>query len=363
MRHMNERTRRVDKLDVLYATFILTIVLDSIWMFIDGIPAYRAGNMALEVVDISAMALASYLWFLYMLDYLPVKQTVLYRYRYALSIPFLIQIALIVSSVWTGLVFTVDDGGTYQRGPLHFYTVVANYAYMLLGSFAALRCMRDALLTMDKRRFGAAALFPVPVLVLSLAQVLLPPGLPGIQGGVLVSLLVLFGISQNVKVTQDHLTGLPNRFAFEQDLLGHIRRQQSGSDTRLLLFEGDLDLFKHINDTYGHPVGDAALVESAQVLSRVFSDMGAVVFRTGGDEFMMIAESDERLDVDEVARRLNEELAQVKLPQNIVLSMTLGMQEYDGRMDFKSFIEAVDQKLYAAKRAAHGEPATQQPAT
>ena len=349
LRRINERVGRPDKLDALYALFILTIVLDAIWMYIDGIPSLRAANIILEVVDISAVALASYLWFLYMLDFLPVKETALYKHRFLLSIPMYTQLLLIVTSVWTGLIFTVDEGGTYIRGPIHTYIVVVNYLYMLLGSFAALRSRREALLTMDRNRYTAAALFPIPVLLFSLTQMMLPPGFPGIQGGVLVSLLVLYGILQNTRVTQDHLTGLPNRFAFEQDLLGRIRRQQAGAETRLFLLEGDLDKFKHINDTHGHPVGDLALSEGAQALNQVFSDRGAAVFRTGGDEFMMIAESEEGIDLDALQKALNEKLKEVAASHGIELSMTLGMKEYDGKMSLREFIAEVDQQLYAAK--------------
>ena len=352
LRHVNDRGKRPDKLDVLYVLFAATVALDATWMLINGVPEYRVGHIFLQIAYLCIMAVVGYLWFLYTLDFFPTKSMALRKYRFVLGIPVLVQIALVISSVRTGLVFIVDENGLYTRGPLHMYSVVGNYLYMLLGSFVALRCRKDAPLSMDKRRFSAAALFPVPVLFLSLAQMILPPGLPGMQGGVLVGLLLHFGVSQSVKVTQDHLTGLPNRFAFEQDLLEHIRNYRAGGPAHLYLLEGDLNNFKAINDTYGHPMGDVVLKETAKVLNRVFGSYGAAVFRTGGDEFMMVAEQEEALNVDVLTSQLNAELANVKLPSSFALSMSLGMEEYDGTVDFRGLIENVDKKLYAAKRTS-----------
>lgn len=61
--------------------------------------------------------------------------------------------------------------------------VVINYLYMLLGSYVALKCRKQVLFEVEKRWLTAAAFFPVPVLLLSGVQMLLPPGLPSMQAG------------------------------------------------------------------------------------------------------------------------------------------------------------------------------------
>ncbi|MBQ9068832.1 MAG: GGDEF domain-containing protein, partial [Eggerthellaceae bacterium] len=191
---------------------------------------------------------------------------------------------------------------------------------------------------------------PVPVLVLSGAQMIFPPGLPTMQGGVLVALLLLYGTTQNVMITRDHLTDLPNRFAFEQDLLSRISHFQPRGPQHLYIFAGDLDKFKSINDTYGHPVGDMALQLASKTLRDVFSSYDAVVFRTGGDEFMMTSETERILDIEEIRRNVNERLSAIEMPNQIHLSMSLGMEEYDGTLDFRELIDSADKKLYEAKR-------------
>lgn len=84
----------------------------------------------------------------------------------------------------------------------------------------------------------------------------------------------------------DALTGVPNRALFEDRLeqaLAHVRR----SGSMVALHYLDLDRFKHVNDTLGHPVGDELIKAVAQRLSACVSDVDTVA-RIGGDEFAII---------------------------------------------------------------------------
>jgi diguanylate cyclase (GGDEF)-like protein/PAS domain S-box-containing protein len=107
----------------------------------------------------------------------------------------------------------------------------------------------------------------------------------------------------------DHLTGLPNRRALEDrgaTLTGSNRRR----DRSLALMFIDLDRFKNINDTLGHPVGDLLLIEVARRLVSCVraSDM---VVRLGGDEFVVLIEDvDEHRDVATIARKVHAALSE-----------------------------------------------------
>lgn len=86
--------------------------------------------------------------------------------------------------------------------------------------------------------------------------------------------------------TTDALTGITNRFQFQEKLKEAVDRATDRSE-RVVLFLLDMDGFKEINDTLGHPVGDAALVEIASRLRRTFGSCSEVA-RLGGDEFCII---------------------------------------------------------------------------
>ena len=86
--------------------------------------------------------------------------------------------------------------------------------------------------------------------------------------------------------TTDSLTGLVNRLQFESDLESAVAHSVSSGEP-MALFVIDMDGFKEVNDTLGHPVGDASLVEIATRL-RALHDRPSIVSRLAGDEFCVI---------------------------------------------------------------------------
>jgi diguanylate cyclase (GGDEF)-like protein/PAS domain S-box-containing protein len=100
----------------------------------------------------------------------------------------------------------------------------------------------------------------------------------------------------------DQLTGLPNRFLF-QDRLWHALERGRRENTPTCVLIMDLDGFKAINDRLGHPFGDLVLMAVADRLRSVLraSDTAA---RLGGDEFSIVCENTDRADADILSGRL-----------------------------------------------------------
>ena len=90
--------------------------------------------------------------------------------------------------------------------------------------------------------------------------------------------------------THDHLTSLPNRSVFN-DKLSEVLNQAKRADETLAVVFLDLDRFKVINDSLGHPVGDALLIAVARRLRQRLRSAD-VVARLGGDEFCVLAAPD-----------------------------------------------------------------------
>src|SRR5690606_38419023 len=84
----------------------------------------------------------------------------------------------------------------------------------------------------------------------------------------------------------DSLTGLANRFKITK-VLEKILTSQQEANRACAIFLLDLDRFKHVNDTMGHPAGDALLKQVAQRLERAVGKLGQVG-RLGGDEFKVV---------------------------------------------------------------------------
>src|ERR1043165_4234520 len=100
----------------------------------------------------------------------------------------------------------------------------------------------------------------------------------------------------------DVLTGLPNRTMFQQQL-EHLYLSIEDSDALVALHCLDLDQFKAINDTLGHPAGDALLVAAGERIRDV--SRGHFVARLGGDEFVVLQRVEgDRNAIDRLAEQL-----------------------------------------------------------
>ena len=155
---------------------------------------------------------------------------------------------------------------------------------------------------------------------------------------------------------KDGLTNIANRRRFDVSLEVEWESARSnGQPLSLLLF--DIDFFKQYNDLYGHVRGDKALIEIAQTLSLALDGPRDVVARFGGEEFVVLlpqADASVALKVAERCQRLIQKQAithvQSPLGQRVTVSIGVGTVTPGGHMQPSSFIEAVDQQLYAAKK-------------
>jgi len=146
------------------------------------------------------------------------------------------------------------------------------------------------------------------------------------------------------------LTGLPNRRAFEAGLAELL----SETAPQLAFMIVDLDRFKHVNDTLGHPAGDMVLVTAAGRIADL-CDIGAKVFRIGGDEFAVLYTGS--LDPHIVARFGNAIVRVVSTPiilheQDIDIAASAGFALTKGvpTCAQRLFVQA-DAALYKAKRS------------
>ena len=145
----------------------------------------------------------------------------------------------------------------------------------------------------------------------------------------------------------DPLTGLYNRRVAAERLASEASRSQRNGHP-LTVVALDLDKFKQINDTYGHPAGDQVLKEFAARLSAIrLSDFAA---RMGGDEFLILLPECPISQVDILLARLRPmeiEYAGQKIP----VCFSAGWVGYEKGETPDQFLERADRTLYADKRA------------
>jgi diguanylate cyclase (GGDEF)-like protein/PAS domain S-box-containing protein len=118
------------------------------------------------------------------------------------------------------------------------------------------------------------------------------------------------------QATRDRLTGLPNRSVFEETLADKLQK-----DTPVALLWIDLDRFKEINDSLGHRIGDALLLQVAGRLSESTPD-AALLARIGGDEFAIILDAACRAEAEDCAREIASGLQAVFQVEDYELFVT-----------------------------------------
>ena len=154
---------------------------------------------------------------------------------------------------------------------------------------------------------------------------------------------------------EDSLTGLANRRAFDGACAAELDRlARHGGTLALVVF--DLDHFKQINDSYGHPFGDRILIAVAALLRTVLRAHDTVA-RLGGEEFGLLLPGATLDEAHEIAERARELLGTVALPHG-TLSCSAGVA-VAGRPETSAaeLFEEADRALYEAKRQGRGRTA------
>lgn len=148
---------------------------------------------------------------------------------------------------------------------------------------------------------------------------------------------------------QDPLTGLANRRAFNQ-AFSHAWRRCRRANLPISLLSIDLDHFKQLNDTYGHPAGDACLKWVARIIRRHARRPEDIAARVGGEEFALLL-PDTPLEVAQsIAERLRRAIAHNEgNPASITASIGLVGTTPTREMKPDMLIAAADVALYAAK--------------
>ena len=152
--------------------------------------------------------------------------------------------------------------------------------------------------------------------------------------------------------TRDALTGLPNRRTFTQRVTEALARHKRSSKPFAVLLS-DIDHFKSVNDTYGHPVGDEVLRQVAAAFRECLRETDLPA-RYGGEEFIVLLEETDLEGAKVIANRLREALSALtfqseKGPFQCTISIGVAMWP-DDHLEVDELIELADQGLYASKK-------------
>lgn len=148
--------------------------------------------------------------------------------------------------------------------------------------------------------------------------------------------------------TTDPLTGLFNRRRMYEALeLQMNNTQRYQEQFSLIIF--DIDDFKHINDHYGHNVGDDVLKAIAESVKNIVRKTDYVC-RWGGEEFLVLLPKIKQEDAVVIAEKLRVEIEALLYPQGLHVTCSFGVAQYKEGIAINDLINSADQALYHAKK-------------
>jgi two-component system cell cycle response regulator len=158
--------------------------------------------------------------------------------------------------------------------------------------------------------------------------------------------------------TYDELTGLYNRRYFNACLAGEIERCKRFT-SGFSLFLTDVDYFKKVNDTDGHPAGDQVLRQAANILKGCLRTSD-VPCRFGGDEFIVILPNATDEDCRKICERFRKNLAREEIvweDQTIHVTVSIGVTSFAGQQadNAQALIQRADEALYRAKKKGRNQ--------
>jgi diguanylate cyclase (GGDEF)-like protein len=163
----------------------------------------------------------------------------------------------------------------------------------------------------------------------------------------ITSVLLHGELLQRDRAVLDPLTGLLNRAALETRV-EEIEQQArlTGGPGSLVL--ADLDGFKRVNDEHGHDRGDAALCQVAHQMRASLRSF-ELVYRLGGEEFLVLLPGVELGEATEIAERMRRAVARAR-PADLELTISAGVACATGELSYKTLFKAADEALLEAKR-------------
>lgn len=171
----------------------------------------------------------------------------------------------------------------------------------------------------------------------------------------LYALVLTWGRNERIQelelqASQDSLTGLNNRRRFEEDLASAMARSRRDGSTGALLML-DIDEFKRVNDSQGHPAGDRLIQEVAEVLRERTRESDTLA-RLGGDEFAVIlprcSQGEAQLAAEAIAAEIRAHRSS-QAGDGVTVSIGIAIFGEDPRTSVATVVSEADTAMYAAK--------------
>ncbi len=333
---------------ILLWSNITILMVDSLTVIFSGNTAAYASFWMMILVPLSFIfhILIIMLWMFYIAFNIE-QNTKDFKYIILTAGPLLaVQVSFSILSLTGNYIFYIDQNNVSHRGDLFylsptigFFLILLSVIYVIMNRFK-----------IKKADFWALIVFPIPAIIASILQ-LIYSDLKLMWPSMVLSILIVYIYIQSRMTNTDALTGVYNRREYEYQIAYRLNsRHQNRIISGIMI---DINGFKQINDDYCHRVGDVALVQLVDILrNSVRKD--DFIARIGGDEFVVILESQDASVLYDVTSRIskNLEMFNSKADHDYQLSIAMGFGIYDEQkyVSFQDFFEELDHRMYDSKK-------------
>ncbi len=323
-RSMN-RSRKIG-FSILFASVALVVITEAITVYADGRSSdFRALNL-----------ISNYIGFIFT-PLLPIIcASVLSgykRFKAPLSI-YGIYLIFVIINAFNGLIFSVSADNAYTRGDAYWIFIVFYIIEILFLFFEIVYF--NALYQASDLTYVAAML---AFLVLGTAIQIIYPDIYTTWSCITLFTIILHSYFNTVYMHTDALTKLLNHGCFLEKIR-HVKLH-----TAFLIF--DIDGFKNVNDTYGHPIGDECLRRVGRAIRSVFGSHG-LCYRIGGDEFAVVLKCGlETAAVLESDFRSEIAIEQAEMPE--LPTVAVGYAFLDEKGGAEKVLAMADKSMYMDK--------------
>lgn len=248
-----------------------------------------------------------------------------------LAIPLLFNAVCVFSAFFTPITFSYSSENAFVRGPLGMVPFLVSGFYLFAIVFFTLRTYQEG------NRLESLIAFCISI-TLGLASILESAfgfiGLLNVSSSLSVIFYYLYLHTQ--QFIRDPLTNLLNRRCFYLDAEAHL-------NSEFAIISLDLNNLKQINDTQGHAAGDTAICDTVNCIKQNLP-RGYRFYRVGGDEFMILAFSQQKDLIETVIRSIRVDIN--KSPYRCAI----GTAYYDPNSNFEQAVVHADSEMYEDKR-------------
>ena len=257
------------------------------------------------------------------------------RQRWFVFIPAILLAIVNIISIFTGIVFSINDEGEFVRGFLGYLPFIMIGLYGIFLTYLLFKHSNGQITEIIPNVFLVFVLFTDLLL-----PFILKSDFSKIFCTTVAIALFIYYVFQILQLTKkDALTGLLNRQAYYATL------DNTSSDITALI-SLDMNGLKKINDNYGHAAGDEALVSLAISFSRALNRK-QLAYRIGGDEFFIICKKCSNEEVMELIDRINKNVSETNY------TCSLGYSFRDNNKTIDDMIKESDAMMYREKAFYH----------